>query len=158
MKLFKCLAVASAAVVLLSSSSILKQTASNALSSGTNTGSALSSLYKILKATGTLDLSDLTTLVNIGKILTGANAVADATSTFTGDFITGLIDGSANLVNNSNANTVVNALKGLAGIDTSTLAKAATAAAKGTATQVNSSAEDVASTLSSLTSILNLLN
>ena len=158
MKLFKCLAVASAAAILLSSCSILKGNSSDASSSGITTGSALAALYKIFKSTGTIDLSNLTNIINLGKILTGAGTLADATNSFTDQFVTGLINGSSNLVNNANAGSVVNALKALSNIDTSAITAAATAAANGTATQLSNSTAGVASTLSSLTNIFNLLN
>ena len=158
MKLFKCLAVASAAVILLSSCSIIKSATADAMSTGSNTGSALSTLYKILKSTGTLDLSDLTTLINIGKVLLGANTLTDATQAFSDQFATGLISGSSSIINNSNVSGIMNGLKSLANIDTSVLTQAAAAAANGNAFQVNASNAGVASTVSSLTNILQLMN
>ena len=158
MKLFKCLAVASAAVILLSSCSIIKSATADAMSTGSNTGSALSTLYKILKSTGTLDLSDLTTLINIGKVLLGANTLTDATQAFSDQFATGLISGSSSIINNSNVSGIMNGLKTLANIDTSVLTQAAAAAANGNAFQVNASNAGVASTVSSLTNILQLMN
>ena len=157
MKLFKCLAVASAAVILLSSCSILKSPSADAATSGTNTGSALSTLYKILKSTGTLDLSDLTTIINIGKVLLGANALNDATQSFTDQFAGGLISGSSSLINNANVGGIMNGLKALSGLDTSALTQAA-AATKGNSFQVNTANAGVASTVSSLTNILQLMN
>jgi len=158
MKLFKCLAVASAAVILLSSCSIIKSATADAMSTGSNTGSALSTLYKILKSTGTLDLSDLTTLINIGKVLLGANTLTDATQAFSDQFATGLISGSSSIINYSNVSGIMNGLKSLANIDTSVLTQAAAAAANGNAFQVNASNAGVASTVSSLTNILQLMN
>lgn len=158
MKLFKCLAAASAAVILLSSCSVLKGAASDATSTGSNTGSALVALYKILKATGNLDLSDLTNIINIGKVLIGANSLTNATDAFTSDFTSGLMNGSSQLINSANAGKVVNGLKALANIDTSALANAAAAAANGNAFSVNNSNAEVSSTISSLTSILKMLD
>lgn len=158
MKLFKCLAVASAAVILLSSCSILKSPSADAATSGTNTGSALSTLYKILKSTGTLDLSDLTTIINIGKVLLGANTLNDATQSFTDQFAGGLISGSSSLINNANVGGIMNGLKALSGLDTSALTQAAAAATKGNSFQVNTANAGVASTVSSLTNILQLMN
>ena len=158
MKLFKCLAVASAAVILLSSCSILKSSTADATTTGSSTGSALLGLYKILKATGTLDLSDLTTLINIGKVLLGANTLPGATQSFTDLFANGLISGSAQLVNSSNVGGIIEGLKGLANLDTSVLTQAAAAATNGNSFQVNTANAGVTATVDSLTSILQLMN
>ena len=159
MKALKHIAAAFATVVLLSSCSILSGTSSSsdAASTGSSTGSALSALYKIIMAGGNLDLSDLGTLINLGKILIGANSLTNASNTFVDQFTSGLISGSSNLVNSSNASAVINGLKSLASIDTSALATAAANAAAGKSFQVNSSTPGVSSTLSSLNSIFNLL-
>ena len=158
MKVFKRLAAASAAVILLSSCSVIKSVTSDASSTGISTGSALATLYQIFRSTGAIDLSNLANIINIGKILTGASSLTDATSSFTDQFISGLMSGSSNLVNNSNANGVMNALKMLSNIDTSAITSAAAAAANGTATQLNNSMAGVASTMSTLTSIFDLLD
>ena len=158
MKVFKRLAAASAAVILLSSCSVIKSVTSDASSTGISTGSALATLYQIFRSTGAIDLSNLANIINIGKILTGASSLTDATSSFTDQFISGLMSGSSNLVNNSNANGVMNALKMLSNIDTSAITSAAAAAANGTATQLNNSMTGVASTMSTLTSIFDLLD
>ena len=158
MKVFKRLAAASAAVILLSSCSVIKSVTSDASSTGISTGSALATLYQIFRSTGSIDLSNLANIINIGKILTGASSLTDATSSFTDQFISGLMSGSSNLVNNSNANGVMNALKMLSNIDTSAITSAAAAAANGTATQLNNSMTGVASTMSTLTSIFDLLD
>ena len=160
MKLFKHIAVACAAVILFSSCSVLTGSASSsndATTTGSNTGSALSALYKIIMAGGTLDLSDLSTLINLGKILVGANSLTNASNSFVDQFTSGLISGSSNLVNTANASAVVNSLKSLASQDTSALAAAATAAASGKNPQVSASTQGVSSTLSTLSSICKLL-
>jgi len=158
MKLFKCLAVASAAVILLSSCSVLQGSRNDAKSTGSNTGSALVSLYKILTGSGSLDLSDLTTLINIGKVLIGANSLTGATEAFSDQFASGLISGSSSLINSSNVNGIMDGLRALTKVDTSVLTQAATAAANGNAMQVNTANAGVASTVSSLTNILQLMN
>ncbi|MBR0300475.1 MAG: hypothetical protein IJQ93_09190 [Bacteroidales bacterium] len=157
MKLLKTLAASAAAILLLSSCSVLKNTASSALSTGTSTGSALSSLYQIFKSSGSIDLSNVTNIINLGKILTGASSLTDATSAFTDSFTSGLISGSSNLVNSSNAASVISALKSLSNVDTSAITAAAAAAAAGSATQLTTSTAGVSSTLSSLNSIFSLL-
>ena len=157
MKLFKRLAAAFVALSLLSSCSILKTLATSALSLGTNTGSAISSIYNVLKKAGSIDLSDITTLINIGKILTGANSLTDATPTFLDDFSAGLIEGSSQLINGTNVASVLNGLKALAKVDTSTLNAAASKAMVGTPTQVSASSAGVSETVSAIKALVESL-
>ena len=124
MKIFKRIAAAAAALVLLSSCSILGGNSSPA-ASGNSTGSALKDLYTILKNTGLIDLGDLGNLINLGTILTGANSLTNAGTAYVEEFAQGLISGSSNLVNNTNVNAVISGLKSLAGMDTSSLSRAA---------------------------------
>ena len=98
MKLMKRIAAGVASLLLLTSCSIL-QNAASATSLGGNTGTAISAIYNVLKAAGGIDLSNLTNIINIGKILTGAGALSNATQAFTDEFSQALINGSNNLVN-----------------------------------------------------------
>ena len=82
MKLMKRIAAGVASLLLLTSCSIL-QNAASATSLGGNTGTAISAIYNVLKAAGGIDLSNLTNIINIGKILTGAGALSNATQAFT---------------------------------------------------------------------------
>jgi len=157
MRKIKFLVAAAAIILSLSGCSVLKSVASNALSTGTNTGSALSSLYQIFKSSGSIDLSNVNNIISLGKIITGANSLTDATSSFTDKFTSGLINGSSSLINNSNVSSVINGLKTISNIDTSAITAAAASAATGAATQLSSSTAGVSSTLSSLNSIFNLL-
>ena len=157
MKLFKHITVAIAALMLLSSCSVLKSVASNALTTGTNTGSALSSIFNVLKTAGSIDLGNLTNIINIGKILTGANSLTGANQAYTESFTNGLINGSSNLVNTGNASQVLNGLKALTNIDTSAFTKAAAAGNAEAAKQISTTDKNVASTMSTLTSILGML-
>ena len=157
MKLFKHIAAGIAALTILSSCSLLTNTASNATTSGSTTGGALAALYDIFKATGGIDLNNLTNLINLGKILGNIGGLGNATASFTDQFAAGLIDGSANLVNKTNVASVLSGLKTLANIDTSTITSAASAAASGAPSTLTSNTEGVATTLSSLTSIFNAL-
>jgi len=93
----------------------------------------------VLKSTGALDLGDLSTLINLGKILTGANSLVDASQSYLDQFASDLIKGSNNLVNSSNVSSVISGLKNLAGMDTSLLSKAATSAISGNLVPVSSS-------------------
>ena len=157
MRIIKHIAAACAAIMLLSSCSVLKSVTANALSTGTNTGSALSSIFNVLKSAGSIDLGNLTNILNIGKILTGANSLTGATPSYTDSFTQGLINGSSNLVNTGNASQVLNGLKALTNIDTSAFTKAAASSATGAASEISTSDQNVASTMSALTSLLGLL-
>ncbi len=157
MKIFKHLVVAAAATLLLSSCSVIKSVAASAVSSGNSTGSALATLYSIFKSTGTIDLSNATNIVNLGKILTGASSLSDATESYTDKFVSGLISGSSNLINDTNVSKVLSGLKTLSNVDASAITAAAKSAAAGVATQVTSSTEGVSETISSLKSIFNAL-
>ena len=157
MKILKRLAAAVAVIAVLSSCSVIKNVANTASTYGLNTGSGLSALYKVLQATGAIDLSNVTNLINLGKILTGANSLTGASSSFLDAFSSGLINGSNRLVNNSNLSGVLGGLRALANIDTSAITNASTVATKGdTAPQLTNSTAGVAPTLSELNSIFSL--
>lgn len=153
MKALKYIATGIATIMLLSSCSVVKNLTSDATGTGTNTGTALASLYQIFQSTGMLDLNNLANIINIGKVLLGANALTGATDAFTTDFTSGLIEGSSKLINSGNVQSVLTALKGLSKLDTSALTQAANAATQGLPTQLSASSPDVASTLSQLTTI-----
>ena len=105
MKALKHLAAACAVLVLLTSCSALTRTATKLASAttiGNSTGSALSSIFSVLKSAGVIDLSNLTNIINLGRILTGAGTLANANNAFTNDFASGLINGSSNLINSAN--------------------------------------------------------
>ena len=142
---------------MLSSCGVLNQTASQGTTLGTSTGSSLASIIKILQTVGALDLSNLGNIINLGQILTGASSLQNATSAFTSEFASGLIAGSSNLVNQSNVNAVMSALKSLAGTNTSAIQTAAAQAYSGQATQLSTSTAGVAETLAVLNTISNLV-
>ncbi len=154
MNAFKRIVAACTAVLLVSSCSILQNVMSNGNNSGASTGSAIAGLYQILKATGSIDLSDLTNLINIGKILTGANTLANATTSYVDDFASGLIKGSNNLVNSSNLAKVLTGLQNLSNIDTSALSTAASFAAKGSDPEISTSTKGVSDSMAAITSFL----
>ena len=156
MKIFKRFAAAAAALVLLSSCSILGGNSSPA-ASGNSTGSALKDLYTILKNTGLIDLGDLGNLIDLGTILTGANALANAGNAYADQFADALIAGSQNLINSSNVKGVLAGLKGLANIETSNIQRAAATALAGNRTSLNNDTPGVSSALSALNSIFSAL-
>ena len=100
MKLMKRIAVGLATLLLLTSCSILQKAAS-ATSLGGNTGTAISAIYNVLKAAGGIDLSNLTNIINIGKILTGAGSLSNGTQQVP--------------QNDTNVNTTIKALTSLLG-------------------------------------------
>lgn len=153
MKALKSIAAGLAMLMLLSSCSVMKNLTGNGTATGSNTGGALAALYQIFKSTGALDLSNLTNVINIGKVLTGANALTDATQEYAADFTSGLIAGSQQLINDKNVQNVVTALKALSKVDTSALTQAADSAAKGTATALTASTAGVTPTLNQLNAI-----
>ena len=154
MKLMKRILAGVAALLLLSSCSIIKNVASNATAAGTNTGTAISAIYNVLKSAGGIDLSNLTSIINIGKILTGAGTLANATQSFTDDFASALITGSNNLVNNGNVAKVLTGLKALNNLDTSAFSDAATKAYSNGTQQIQQNDAAVNATVKAITSLL----
>ena len=159
MKIFKPLAAAVAAIALLSSCSILKSVATNALTAGSNTGAAITDLAtEALSSAGKIDLGSITNLINLGQVIRGAKTVSSASTSFLESFTNGLIKGSANKINNSNVANVISGLKTLNGLDTSSLKNAALKAAMtGAVSAVSNNAPGVTETLSQVSSILGLL-
>lgn len=158
MKLFKRIAAAFVALSLLSSCSVLGSLASNSpVSTGKSTGSALATIFNVLKSTGSIDLSNLMNVINIGKILTGAGTLANATQTYTGEFVSGLMNGSDNLVNSSNVAAVLSGLQALNNIDQSVFT-GPSAKAYATGTQaIPANDKGVAETMKALNNLMNLL-
>lgn len=166
--LFRFAAIVTA-FMMFASCSVLKTLTANALTSGTNTGSSLLNLYRLVQAsknqsTSSIDLTNTSNLINLGQILAGASALPNATSQYTQDFSTGLINGSSNLVNNNNLSGVLGGLLSMANLGTSTFSTAATQAAAQAAntgaavaqTAVNNSTSGASEALSALGSIFSL--
>ena len=175
MKTIKHILAACAAFVLLSSCSLLGGAGSsqNGTATGTTTGQSLYNLYNVVKATGTVDVSKIDNLVNVAAVLTGATTLQNATQNYLNQFSSGLISGSSNLVNTNNVSNVITGLAGLNNLDTSAITQAAAiaaanAAAKSAASQaatvpaasqqqLNTSSQNVTSTVSAITGLLGLL-
>ena len=157
MKLFKRIAAAFVAISLLSSCSILSNLTQSATQQGNTTGSALAAIFNVLKTNGNIDLSDLMNVINIGKILTGANSLTNATQAYTDEFVTGLMNGSGNLVNSSNVAAVLTGLKALNNIDQSVFTGPAAKAYANGSRAVPTSDEGVKTTMNALNSLLNTL-
>ena len=156
MKLFKRIVLGVSALLLVSSCSIL-QTVGNATTAGSNTGSALSAIYNVIRAAGGIDLSNLTNIINIGKILTGAGALSNATQSYTDEFANALISGSNNLVNSGNVSKVISGLKALNSIDTSAFSDSAVKSYSNGTQQIQKNDASVNATVNAITSLLGSL-
>lgn len=134
------------------SSSTTEQTTSGTVN-GKAAGVALKAIYKQYKADGKLDIKNLTNIANIATLATNIAGLKGLTdkSTFYMDFVSGLILGSENLVNQGNSSTIMGGLLNLANnVDLSNIA--------GILGNAKTSSSGEASELtSSLTSILGLL-
>ena len=161
MKAFKYVVAAVAALFLLTSCGVLGGLSSGSNSStastGTSTGSAIATIYNVLKNTGAIDLGNLTNLINLGQILLGANSLTNATQAYTTQFTQDLIKGSNNLINSSNVNGVIAGLKQLASEDTSALNKATSAAFAGNLVPVSTANKDVKANMDAVNAILGAL-
>ena len=144
-----------AALSLFTSCSLLGGLSSNNSSStGSTTGSALATIFNVLKNTGSLDLGNLTNLINLGQILLGANSLTNATQAYTDQFAADLIKGSNNKVNKSNVSSVIAGLKNLASTDTSILQKSTQAAYTGSLVPVATSNKDVKANMDAVNAIM----
>ena len=157
MKLMKRIIAGVASLLLLSSCSILQNVASNATSVGTSTGTAIAAIYNVIKAAGGIDLSNLTNIINIGKILPGASTLTNATQSFTDDFATALINGSENLVNTGNVASVLTGLKALNDLNTTAFSDSATKAYANGTQQIQKNDKDVNATVNAITKLLGSL-
>ena len=156
MKLFNRIVLGVSALMMVSSCSVL-QGLGNATTAGTNTGTALSAIYNVLKAAGGIDLSNLTNIINIGKILTGAGALSGATQSFTDEFASALIQGSNNLVNSGNVSKVISGLQALNNLDTSAFSDSAIKSYSNNTQQIQKNDKDVNATVDAITKLLGSL-
>ena len=99
-------------------------------------------------------MGNITNLINLGQILTGANSLVDATKSYTDQFAADLIKSSNNMITSSNVNQVIDGLKKLAGTDTSALTKATSAAFAGNLVPVSSSDKNVKANLAAIDTIM----
>ena len=129
----------------------------NTSSTGITTGSALATIFNVLKNTGMLDLGNLTNLINLGQILLGANSLTNATQAYTDQFAADLIAGSNRMINSSNVNDVLAGLKKLAASDTSVLTKATNSAFAGNLVAVPENNQNVKANMSTIDEILNAM-
>ena len=157
MKLFKRIVLGVSALLLVSSCSILQGVSNSASSVGASTGSALSAIYNVIKAAGGIDLSNLTNIINIAQILTGAGSLSNATQSFTDEFATALINNSNNLVNTGNVASVLAGLKSLNDLNTTAFSPSATKAYSNGTQQIQQNDKDVNATVNAITKLLGSL-
>lgn len=118
MKLSKIIAAA-AIMITMSSCSVLGSISgsnSSSLENGIKVGSALLNLYNQYKDSGTINMTNLANVNSVASIVNGIQNIKSLTSTDStlADYAQGLINGSSNLVNSSNASSVINGLTSLA--------------------------------------------
>lgn len=116
-------------------------------SNGNSAGSALLGLYSQYKADGKLDLQNASNIKNLLTLAQNIKGLAQTKNTT--NFLSGLITGSKNLVNNSNSSTVLSSLSNLSKLDLSSLgtsvaSSAAKSAASGLLSKVASGAKNTA--------------
>ena len=157
MKLFKRIVLGVSALLLVSSCSILQGVSNSASSVGASTGSALSAIYNVIKAAGGIDLSNITNIINIAQILTGANSLTNATQSFTDEFATALINNSNNRVNTSKVASVLSGLKSLNDLNTTAFSPSATKAYSNGTQQIQKNDKDVNATVNAITKLLGSL-
>lgn len=159
MKSFKLIALAVATMLLVAPQSAKAQSdllgkASNLLNtasaltsgSGASAGSALLGLYSQFKVDGKLDMTNATNISNVITLVQSIKGLKGATAqTNTSGFLSGLISGSKNLVNNANSVPVLGALTSLANTDTNSLTSALTSQVAKTA--ATNAAQSMASKL-----------
>lgn len=128
---------------------------------GNSAGSALLNLFTQYKTDGKLDMSNANNIANIIKLIQNIRGLGEKSNENNLSFLSGLISGSQNLVNQNNSTDVLSTLTALSTMDTEKLTQqAATTAAKGlfsklrgsstTTTQSNPTADAASSALSGL--------
>lgn len=104
----------------------------NGSANGQQSGAALKSLYSQYKSDGKVDLANLNNVISMAQLVNGIQGLknVDDKSKFYGDFATGLILGSNNLVTQQTSKPVTNTLQTLVqGTDLTAIAAAGLTAA-----------------------------
>lgn len=139
---------------------------SEASKSGNASGVALRNLYTTYQSTGKIDMTNISTMMQMASLVNGVQSLKTTTdkSAFYADFLTGLIIGSNNLVNKNNSTNVMGALTTMSNLDLSAITNAAannnnaatSTGVLGTAANIAAASESVSSAVSSLNSIFSL--
>ena len=132
---------------------------STGTANGQAAGTALKGLYKQYKADGKLDMKNLNNIANAATFaanVKGLKGMSDK-KTFYKEFVSGLILGSDNLVNENNTTTVMSGITNLVNnVDLSSLTSGLTAAASTATTATSTTTESSSDVQSALSGILNL--
>jgi len=132
-KVLSAIAALSLVVIMATSCGIAGNLVNNtsASSSGSTTGSALTSLLAQYLKDGKLDTSNLSNLINLATIassIQGLKGQSSGSSILT-DFASGLVTGSNNQISQTNSGTITNILANLAStVDLSSLSSILTRA------------------------------
>lgn len=139
---------------------------SEASKSGNASGVALRNLYTTYQSTGKIDMTNISTMMQMASLVNGVQSLKTTTdkSAFYADFLNGLITGSNNLVNKNNSTNVMGALTTMSNLDLSAITNAAannnsaatSTGVLGTAANIAAASESVSSAVSSLNSIFSL--
>ncbi|MBO7261201.1 MAG: hypothetical protein J6U97_06935 [Bacteroidaceae bacterium] len=139
---------------------------SDASKSGHSSGVALRNLYSSYKESGKLDMTNISTMLQMASLVNGVQELKSTSdkSSFYADFASGLILGSNNLVNKSNSDNVMSTLTTLSNLDLSAITNAASnnttvataTGALGTAANIAAASESVSTAVSSLGTIFSL--
>lgn len=149
--------IIAAAAVLLASCGVLSNgnsntAANNNASAGTSLGAALLGLYTQYKTDGKIDWNNLGNILNIATI---ANTLKNNKSALTENaFISDVISGSKNLVNNANASTVLNQLATLANVNLSQVTNTAKGFSQSAANTASASINTSSASITKATDIL----
>ena len=106
----------------LFSSSSTTSSNSSSYTAGQSSGTALKALYAQYQADGKVDMGKVENLINIVSLVNNVKTIknAEKSSGAYTDFVQGMVSGSSNLVNELNAETVMNGLtSALSSVDTS---------------------------------------
>ena len=132
---------------------------STATTNGQAAGAALKGLYKQYKADGKLDMKNLNNIANAATFaanVKGLKGMSDK-KTFYKEFVSGLILGSDNLVNENNSTTVMSGITSLVNnVDLSSLTSGLTNAASTATTATSTTTESSSDVQSALSGILSL--
>jgi hypothetical protein len=143
-----------------------KETASEGTLNGKAAGAALKDLYSQYKTDKKLDMSNLNNIMNLATLASNIKGLKDVSnkSAFYKDFLSGLIKGSDNLVNESNGSTIMQGLtnlvkstdlSGLTDVAGNTKSKISNALS-GASNKANTAIENASEIATSVGNLLNL--
>jgi hypothetical protein len=143
-----------------------KETASEGTLNGKAAGAALKDLYSQYKTDKKLDMSNLNNIMNLATLANNIKGLKNVSnkSAFYKDFLSGLIKGSDNLVNESNGSTIMQGLtnlvkstdlSGLTDVAGNTKSKISNALS-GASNKANTAIENASEIATSVGNLLNL--